>query len=131
MRTIVYVDGFNLYYGALNRSSSFGFPRRAAESAEYTEKGPKIGAFCRIERGSGRAKKGSILHQMGEAKNRLENRRKLAKSPRLRVSARDQNCCPVNLKTSVDFCFSRKERKERIGMAQKANCCLRWCIYPS
>ncbi|MBQ7189682.1 MAG: hypothetical protein IJR99_09740, partial [Kiritimatiellae bacterium] len=35
------------------------------------------------------------------------------------------------LKTSVDFCFSRKERKERIGMAQKANCCLRWCIYPS
>ncbi|MBQ7187958.1 MAG: ATP-binding protein [Kiritimatiellae bacterium] len=37
----------------------------------------------------------------------------------------------INLKTSVDFCSSRKERKERIGMAQKANCCLRWCIYPS
>ena len=36
----------------------------------------------------------------------------------------------LNLKSSVDF-FSRKERKERIGMTQKTNCCLKWRVEPS
>ena len=46
----------------------FGFSRRAAEGTENAEKGPKIGVFFRIERGLGREKKGSILHQTGESK---------------------------------------------------------------
>ena len=72
---------YSVVSSSIPRLGSHAEPLEVAENAE---KSPKTGAFCRFERSLGREKKGSILHQMGEAKT---VRQTITNVPNLRVSA--------------------------------------------